>query len=253
MLPVAGGRPSRPSRGAPLLWRICAGAAPRLLAFAVAALLPPLHVFCLWLFWQNYSRQVDRSTCTCSCWDTVFKGTYESGIASYKHFYFNATENTFKIWLMVAGFLVILYECVRWLASLWLTARLRCSMALLFFSSLFSHYYSWWIYINYYNDEFYSQWNHQLIFTITELISTCVVLWLSSLEHSVTLLPAMLISMIGVYHVIASSRDQFVLNVLQGEGHAHQVVRDIGFMIPDLLHIIVPLFNLRRRSFYVMW
>lgn len=38
-----------------------------------------------------------------------------------------------------------------------------------------------------------------------------------------TLLPAMLISMIGVYHVIASSRDQFVLNVLQGEGHAHQV------------------------------
>lgn len=186
---MAGGRPSRPSRGAPLLWRICAGAAPRLLAFAVAALLPPLHVFCLWLFWQNYSRQVDRSTCTCSCWDTVFKGsilnietcsmlcleidlicailgTYESGIASYKHFYFNATENTFKIWLMVAGFLVILYECVRWLASLWLSARLRCSMALLFFSSLFSHYYSWWIYINYYNDEFYSQWNHQLIFTV---------------------------------------------------------------------------------------
>lgn len=61
------------------------------------------------------------------------------------------------------------------------------------------------------------------MFQITELFSTLIVLWLATREHSVSFLAALLISSIGVYHVIAASRDQFVVNVLQGEGHAHQV------------------------------
>ena len=54
------------------------------------ALIPPAHMLVLAYFWENYSRYVDKHFCTCSCWDTIFKGPYESGVASYKHLYFNA-------------------------------------------------------------------------------------------------------------------------------------------------------------------
>lgn len=70
-------------------------------------------------------------------------GTYESGIASYKHLYFNATGNTLKIWFLTVGAVILLYECVRQLTFLGLRCRLRLSMTVLFLSSLFSHYYSW--------------------------------------------------------------------------------------------------------------
>lgn len=98
-----------------------------------------------------------------------------------------------------------------------------------------------------------------------------MVLWLASRERTVTIVPAALIVGIAILHVIAASRDQFVMNVIHGEGHKHQVViihiflrvysrfnvfyvalkviRDIGFMIPDLLQVVVPLFSIRRRSF----
>ena len=51
-------------------------------------------------------------------------------------------------------------------------------MAILFFSSIYPHYYAWWSYFNYYNDDFYSQCWHQLFFTVTEMVSTVLVLHL---------------------------------------------------------------------------
>ena len=41
-------------------------------------------------------------------------------------------------------------------------------------------------------------------------------------------------------HILASGWDQFVENVLKQEGELHQVMRDMGFMIPDVLHLILP-------------
>ena len=33
-------------------------------------------------------------------------------------------------------------------------------------SSVYPHYYAWWVYVNYLNDDFYEQCAHQLIFTV---------------------------------------------------------------------------------------
>lgn len=96
-------------------------------------------------------------------------GTYESGIASYKHLYFNATENTMKIWILTVIAIIALYECAKRLISLMILRSVRYSMIFLFCLSMFSHYYSWWAYLNYYNDDFYSQWNHQMFFTVNTL------------------------------------------------------------------------------------
>ncbi|SPP76271.1 uncharacterized protein LOC117580330 [Drosophila guanche] len=216
------------------------------------ALIPPAHIAILWYFWENYARYVDRHFCTCSCWDTVFKGPYESGVAAYKHMYFNATPNSFKMWILTVFAVIALYECIKRLIALILQSRVRYSMLLLFLLSIFSHYYAWWAYINYYNDDYYNQWNHQLFFTITELFSTVLVMHLASTTNVVTPKKVFCIVGIALLHILASSFDQFFLNVVRGEGYAHQIVRDIGFMVPDLLQLFVPVWLLRqtRRESY---
>lgn len=107
-------------------------------------------------------------------------GTYESGIASYKHMYFNATQNTLKIWVLIVLGIIAMYECIKLLVFLIIQNKVRYSMVVLFGLSIFSHYYGWWAYINYYNDEYYSQWNHQLFFSVSvyglplgESVATC--------------------------------------------------------------------------------
>ncbi|XP_073995414.1 uncharacterized protein isoform X2 [Rhodnius prolixus] len=197
----------------------------RIIACLAPALIPPAHIATLYYFWQKFSRRVDRRNCSCSCWDTVFKGTYESGIASYKHVYFNASFNTLKIWALTVVCVITFYESIRRLVSLGLQSYLRYSMLLLFLSAIFSHYYSWWSYVNYWNDDYYVQWNHQLFFTSTEILSTLIVLQLADNRLIVTPRKALGIVGVAVMHVIAGSLDQFVLNVVKGEGHMHQVLQ----------------------------
>lgn len=133
-------------------------------------LLPAIHIFILEKFWSDYTVKVSREHCTCSCWDTVFKGEavivfyrrnfntpsiflhtlpsrftgpYEAGVARYKHMYFNATENTFKIWALTVVCTIVFYECTKNVVRLCLDGQLRYDMVLLFLLSVFSHYYSW--------------------------------------------------------------------------------------------------------------
>lgn len=47
-----------------------------LLGYLAPALLPPLHIGLFYYIWHQYSRRVDKRYCTCSCWDTVFKGKF---------------------------------------------------------------------------------------------------------------------------------------------------------------------------------
>lgn len=77
--------------------------------------------------------------------------------------------------------------------------------------------------MNYYNDEYYQQWYHQLFFSITELISTLTILYLCNNAHETTLYKLGIIIGIAVIHVGVACIDQFVSNVLQGEGYSHQV------------------------------
>jgi hypothetical protein len=113
------------------------------------------------------------------------------------------------------------------------------------------------------------------LFQITELISTCFVLHLANTENQVTSRKILSIVGIAILHIFASGVDQFISNVFRGEGYPHQVVfsknyfqigfsfffffceipkvvRDLGFMVPDIMHLILPTYLLRqtrRESF----
>jgi hypothetical protein len=44
-----------------------------LAGLALPLALPPLHMAVLSKYWSKYTRRVERQTCSCSCWDTIFK------------------------------------------------------------------------------------------------------------------------------------------------------------------------------------
>ncbi|KAH3804163.1 hypothetical protein DPMN_132445 [Dreissena polymorpha] len=49
--------------------------------------------------------------------------------------------------------------------------------------SSYLHYFSWWSYFSYHNEDFYTYFKHHLWLTITEKITTCLVLNLWGMDH----------------------------------------------------------------------
>ncbi|KAL5006780.1 hypothetical protein ScPMuIL_015586 [Solemya velum] len=76
------------------------------------AFLPYLHIGIIHLYlWVPDKKAVNREDCRCNCFDTVFKGSYESpGNVHYKHVYFNATAQTLKIWILTVCFTIMTEE-----------------------------------------------------------------------------------------------------------------------------------------------
>lgn len=203
--------------------------------------IPFIQFGMIYKIWDEYAEDVNRDSCSNSCWDTVFKGGYERGAGIYKHIYFNATIQTFLIWSLTVVHVIALYESIKYLIALAFKSQLRYRMLLVFLSSVYPHYYSWWSYFNYFNDDFYSQFSHQLLFTITELASTLMVLHLANNNMKAQPVKLLFIMTIAASHVFVSCWDQFINNVLMREGYLHQVMRDIGFMLPDIIHILLPI------------
>ncbi|XP_046684184.1 uncharacterized protein LOC124369984 isoform X3 [Homalodisca vitripennis] len=105
-----------------------------------------------------------------------------------------------------------------------------------------------WMFFNYWNDEYYFQWYHQVFFSVTEVVSSAQVLLLADRQVGLTVARTLPVVTIAFIHILASCSDQFFHNVLQGEGYSYQVVRDIGFMISDLLHVMIPLWHLKNQK-----
>ena len=226
--------------------------ASKLLQFSVGLMLPilvpHLQFGLVYQLWSQHSVKVKREHCQNSCWDTNFKAGYETGAGSYKHVYFNSTWQTGAMWILTLMVVIACYESVKYLVSLWWSSSVRWRMALLFLSAVYPHYYAWWAMWNYINDDFYSQVLHQLLFTSTEMVSTIMVLHLA--DNGTQAQPYKLLVIMGIAggHVLAAGWDQFVGNVLLQEGGLHQIMRDLGFMVPDLLHIYLPVKELQAYA-----
>lgn len=153
----------------------------------------------------------------------ILSGTYESGVANYKHVYFNTDGNTLRMWIITVVWVLYLYEAFKRLFLLLLSKKLRWTMGILLLSSIHSHQYSWWALWNYLNDEFYSMWYHQIFFSVTELISSVLVLNYLDVRRSIKPIPMLIVWTIAVFHISCAGWDQFVFTVIQGKGRLHQV------------------------------
>ncbi|XP_076454002.1 uncharacterized protein LOC143289065 isoform X2 [Babylonia areolata] len=183
-------------------------------------LLPYLHIGLFYMkIWVPDKPQIDRYGCTCSCFDTVFRGGYEKpGLVTYKHVYFNATSTTLRIWLFTALFMLLFYESVRHLVGLLRSGvPLRRSMLFLYAINLYPHYYSWWSFFNYYNEELYTFFAHHLMFTVTEILVTAIILNLCNRNNDFTSWKIATIITINLVHIIVSGMDQFIAHVIHDQ------------------------------------
>lgn len=212
------------------------------LSFLILA--PYLHLGFFFKIWTT-KKPVDEYNCKCSCWDTIFKGSYESSAnPGYHHVYFNVTPQTLKIWAVTLCYVLATYETCKFIVKLCFRKKLRLLMLIPLLASVYPHYYSWWSYFNYWNDDFYFQWNHQLFFSITELVSTIIVILMCDSSRPLHPLELLAVIDIAIVHIITSSGDQFWTNIIRNRGMWHQRVRDLGFMVPDLINVFVPAFFL---------
>ena len=80
-------------------------------AASLPILIPTAQFGLIYKLWSEFDLKVDRKGCRNSCWDTVFKGSYESGHSSrYKHVFFNVNFNTFCILFSTVLAIILLYE-----------------------------------------------------------------------------------------------------------------------------------------------
>ena len=119
------------------------------LSFLVLA--PYLHLGFFSTFWTT-KKPVDQYNCKCSCWDTIFKGSYEAKAdPGYHHVYFNVTHQTLKIWAVTLAYVLATYETCKFIVKLCFRRQLRLFMILPLLASIYPHSYSW-SYFNYWND-----------------------------------------------------------------------------------------------------
>ena len=128
--------------------------------------------------------------------------------------------------------------------------NLRVSMFILFISNLYPNYYTWWVYWNAWNDDFYSQWNHQLFFSITEFLSTIVILYMSDTSRNMNVHLLIIVLSVAVVHAVGNSKDQLHLHVFGTSGAWHQILRGVTLFFTDTIHICVSgilIYNLRNK------
>ncbi|KAK3109111.1 hypothetical protein FSP39_023295 [Pinctada imbricata] len=199
-------------------------------------------------FWVPYKHPVNTDNCSCDCWDTVFKGSYESQAnIRYKHIYFNATRQTYAIFVITVAIFALVYESFKRLILWIIQGQVRWSMMTLFLLDIYPHYYSWWMYFNYINDGFYRQFSHATFFAVTELISTIIIFSMCSSEAPIDHRKVLAIVSISVVHMVVGGLDQFFAQLILGHGKLYQKIRNLGFLLPDVVHVVVPLAVLRKN------
>ncbi|XP_071084428.1 uncharacterized protein [Haliotis cracherodii] len=219
------------------------GLLPAVVSATIIVAIPVIQIGIVYrIIWVPDKPEVDKNNCENSCFDTIFKGSYEKSGSKhgYKHVYFNATRQTMCVWVITFVYVILGYEALKLFFSFLFSRSLRPIMAILFFVSVYPHVFAWWAIFNYYNDDFYLMFNHQIFFSVTEMLSTYAILKSCDRHSERRVVLYNLIIGAALAHVIIGSLDQFISHIIYKEGKPHQVWRDIGLLVPDIMMVVLP-------------
>ena len=83
-----------------------------------------------------------------------------------------------------------------------------------------------------------------MFFSITEAASSLIIIHLANSKNVMKPWKLLLVMNINLIHIIVSSLDQFISNVIYNRGQDFEILRDLGLMLPDVLHVLVAFFEL---------
>lgn len=197
--------------------------------------------------WAPNKPAVNRRNCSCSCFDTVLRGGYEYPPSGYKHVYWNATPNGFRMWLVMVSNIILIYKVVEHVFKVLVKAScVRRSFFMLLFVNIYPHYYSFWSYLNYYNEEVYDYFYHHFYFYVTEWLATFTVISLLDQRVPLSVAKLLFIVDVSVIHLFVSSADQLIAHVLYHQARGFINARDVSLAVCDLVHLAVVAFHLVR-------
>lgn len=138
----------------------------------------------------------------------LFIGFYENlGVILYKYVYFNVIWQTFRIWIFIVVFILLVYESIRYLILLMRRRKLRISMFCFYLVNLYFYYYFWWFYFSYYNEDFYNYFKYYFMFIVIEIIVICIVLNFCDRKNEVVFWKVLVIVSINLMYILVSGLD----------------------------------------------
>ena len=181
---------------------------------------------------RNLLFPVNRTTCTCDCWDGFFRGVHDRG--GYKTFYINYEVQT----IILIGLFLFYAELLRHFL-VQIVANKRPTMLLLL-PAIYSNFYGTWNIINYLNDhDYHRMLPSQLFFSITELIANYIFYRCLLITYAETPIPPWCFYSVGTIcsvHTLLAVKE---LNI-------QLIYRNMGILIPDLISLLWVFSYIRR-------
>jgi hypothetical protein len=154
----------------------------------------------------KFKTPVDRSACTCDCFDGIFKS--EHNHLGYKSIYFNIDEYTgFLIFFSLSMILFQAYILKRVIQNV-LSRKQNTAIALCLLLSIYPLFYGYWCIWNYFNDRLMgSILENQIFFFLSEVIIS--LMNLQSLTNDSIVKPQLIWCSISINlaHIARSSYD----------------------------------------------
>lgn len=173
---------------------------------------------------QNLYQPVNRSSCTCDCWDGFYRGPYGRG--GYKTFYFNYDKQM----ILIFGLVYFYSELLR--QYLLKFIEKRSILFLITIPSAYANFYGIWSIINYLNDQDYDRMlKSQTFFSVTELLCAFLLLQLVASSDFYSTRPSILffLALISSVHIVLALNE---LNLAFFQ-------RNFFLILPDFIQLIL--------------
>lgn len=172
----------------------------------------------------NLKSPVNRTACTCDCWDGFFRGMHSR--EGYKTFYINYEIQT----IILIGIFLFYVELLRnFLVKILCYQRWNF---LLLLPAIYPNFYGTWNIINYLNDhDYHRMLPSQVFFAVTELMANYIFyrcLLISNANLAIQPWCLYLIGTICSVHTLLAVKE---LNI-------QLILRNMGILIPDLLALL---------------